>query len=138
VTYAAGIDVGTTFSAAATWRDGRAATVALGDRAATVPSVLFLRDDGIMLGAWPCSTTARSSPRAPAPAAPATRRARRPRCGWPPRTPSTGGAPWARPRAASAPAGDQAVRGLARAGPATVAVGADGEAAAGWPVQIAR
>jgi Hsp70 protein len=49
VTYAAGIDVGTTFSAAATWRDGRAATVALGDRAATVPSVLFLRDDGIML-----------------------------------------------------------------------------------------
>jgi actin-like ATPase involved in cell morphogenesis len=49
VTYAVGIDVGTTFSAAATWRDGRAATVALGDRAPTVPSVLFLRDDGVML-----------------------------------------------------------------------------------------
>jgi hypothetical protein len=49
VSYAAGIDVGTTFSAAATWRDGVATTVALGDRAATVPSVLFLRDDGVML-----------------------------------------------------------------------------------------
>src|SRR5690606_31197665 len=49
VTYAIGIDVGTTFSAAATWRDGRAETVTLGDRAATVPSVLFLRDDGVML-----------------------------------------------------------------------------------------
>ena len=34
--------------------------------------------------------------------------------------------------------GDQAVRGLTRAGPATVAVGADRDAAAGWPVQIAR
>jgi molecular chaperone DnaK len=49
VSYAVGIDVGTTFSAAATWRDGRAATVGLGDRAATVPSVLFLREDGVML-----------------------------------------------------------------------------------------
>jgi actin-like ATPase involved in cell morphogenesis len=49
VTYAAGIDVGTTFSAAATWRDGRATTVVLGDRAATVPSVLFLREDGVVL-----------------------------------------------------------------------------------------
>jgi molecular chaperone DnaK (HSP70) len=49
VSYATGIDIGTTFSAAATWRDGRAATVALGDRAATVPSVLFLREDGVML-----------------------------------------------------------------------------------------
>jgi actin-like ATPase involved in cell morphogenesis len=49
VTYAVGIDVGTTFSAAAIWRDGRVATVGLGDRAATVPSVLFLREDGVML-----------------------------------------------------------------------------------------
>jgi len=49
MSYAVGIDVGTTFSAAATWRDGRAATVGLGDRAATVPSVLFLREDGVML-----------------------------------------------------------------------------------------
>ena len=49
MSYATGIDIGTTFSAAATWRDGRAATVALGDRAATVPSVLFLREDGVML-----------------------------------------------------------------------------------------
>ncbi|HKE76806.1 MAG TPA: Hsp70 family protein [Acidimicrobiales bacterium] len=49
MTYAAGIDVGTTYSAAATWRDGRATTVVLGDRAATVPSVLFLREDGVVL-----------------------------------------------------------------------------------------
>ena len=34
--------------------------------------------------------------------------------------------------------GDQAVRGLTHAGPATVAVGADRDAAAAWPVQIAR
>ena len=42
MTYSVGIDVGTTYSAAATWRDGRATTVVLGDRAATVPSVLSL------------------------------------------------------------------------------------------------
>ncbi len=47
--YTAGIDVGTTFCAAGTWRDGQAATVALGDRAPTVPSVLFLREDGVLL-----------------------------------------------------------------------------------------
>jgi molecular chaperone DnaK len=47
--YALGIDVGTTFTAAAIWRDDRAETVALGDRANAVPSVLFLRDDGVLL-----------------------------------------------------------------------------------------
>ncbi len=49
MSYAVGIDVGTTFSAAAIWRAGTASTVPLGNRAATVPSVLFLRDDGVML-----------------------------------------------------------------------------------------
>ena len=34
--------------------------------------------------------------------------------------------------------GDQHVRALVRAGATTVAVGADGQSAAGWPVQIAR
>ncbi|HEU4426745.1 MAG TPA: Hsp70 family protein, partial [Pilimelia sp.] len=47
--YALGIDIGTTYTAAAAWRDGRAATVPLGDRAHSVPSALFLRDDGVML-----------------------------------------------------------------------------------------
>jgi Tol biopolymer transport system component/actin-like ATPase involved in cell morphogenesis len=49
MTYALGIDVGTTFSAAAIWRDGRAETVPLGNRANAVPSVVFLRDDGTLM-----------------------------------------------------------------------------------------
>jgi molecular chaperone DnaK len=49
MTYGLSIDVGTTFTAAAIWRDGRAKVVPLGDRSNTVPSVLFLRDDGVML-----------------------------------------------------------------------------------------
>jgi molecular chaperone DnaK len=49
MTYALGIDVGTTFTAAATWRGDRAETVALGDHANAVPSVLFLREDGVLL-----------------------------------------------------------------------------------------
>jgi molecular chaperone DnaK len=46
--YVLGVDVGTTFTAAATWRrhDGRAEVVALGERASVIPSVLFLRPDG--------------------------------------------------------------------------------------------
>jgi len=49
MTYSLGIDVGTTFTAAALWRDGRAETVQLGDRSNAVPSVLFLRADGELL-----------------------------------------------------------------------------------------
>jgi actin-like ATPase involved in cell morphogenesis len=49
MTYTLGIDVGTTYTAAAIWRDGRAETVPLGDRAHSVPSALFLRPDGVML-----------------------------------------------------------------------------------------
>lgn len=49
MTYALGIDVGTTFTAGAVWRDGRAEAVSLGSHAVSVPSVLFLRDDGVML-----------------------------------------------------------------------------------------
>ncbi|MEV4509136.1 Hsp70 family protein [Dactylosporangium sp. NPDC049525] len=50
--YALGIDVGTTFTAAATYRDGRASTVPLaesGHGGHTVPSALFLREDGVLL-----------------------------------------------------------------------------------------
>ena len=47
-TYGLGVDLGTTYTAAAAWRDGRAEAVPLGQRAHTVPSVLFLREDGVL------------------------------------------------------------------------------------------
>jgi actin-like ATPase involved in cell morphogenesis len=49
MTYALAIDVGTTFTAAAVWHDGRAEVVPLGNHNNAVPSVLFLRHDGVML-----------------------------------------------------------------------------------------
>jgi molecular chaperone DnaK len=49
VVYALGIDIGTTYTAAAVYRDGQATTVPLGERADSVPSSLFLREDGVML-----------------------------------------------------------------------------------------
>ena len=47
--YALGIDLGTTFTAAATWRDGHAEIVPLGSRGAAIPSVVLLRDDETFL-----------------------------------------------------------------------------------------
>lgn len=47
--YALGIDLGTTFTAAATWRNGHAETASLGSRAAVIPSVVLLRDDETVL-----------------------------------------------------------------------------------------
>ncbi len=44
-----GIDIGTTYSAAAVMRDGRAEILTLGVRAAAVPSLVFLRDDESLL-----------------------------------------------------------------------------------------
>ena len=44
--YALGIDCGTTYSAAAVWRDGRAQICTLGTHAAVVPSVVLARADG--------------------------------------------------------------------------------------------
>jgi actin-like ATPase involved in cell morphogenesis len=49
VAYWLGLDVGTTFSAAAVAADGRVEVVGLGHHAAAVPSVLFLREDGSFL-----------------------------------------------------------------------------------------
>ena len=49
MSYALGIDLGTTFSAAATWRDGRAEIAPIGDRSASIPSVVLLRDDSSFL-----------------------------------------------------------------------------------------
>ncbi|MDP2290263.1 MAG: Hsp70 family protein [Actinomycetota bacterium] len=47
--YALGIDLGTTFTAAALVRGGRAEVVALGNHASTIPSMVFLRDDDTVL-----------------------------------------------------------------------------------------
>lgn len=49
MTYSLGVDLGTTFSAAATWRDGRAEMASLGDRGTSIPSVVLLRDDSSFL-----------------------------------------------------------------------------------------
>jgi len=47
--YALGIDLGTTFTAAATWRNGHAEIVSLGSRNAAIPSVVLLREDETFL-----------------------------------------------------------------------------------------
>ncbi|MBC3190530.1 Hsp70 family protein [Pseudonocardia sp. C8] len=47
--YRLGVDLGTTFTAAAIARDGRVEMVTLGDRSAVVPSVVLLRADGSVL-----------------------------------------------------------------------------------------
>ena len=44
--YALGIDVGTTFTAAATWQAGRATVLPLGRHSDAVPTVVAVRDDG--------------------------------------------------------------------------------------------
>ena len=53
--YALGIDLGTTFTAAATWRGGHAEIVALGSRTAAVPSVVLLREDETFLTGEPAN-----------------------------------------------------------------------------------
>ncbi|MBO3741319.1 Hsp70 family protein [Actinoplanes flavus] len=47
--YALGIDLGTTYTAAAVWRSGHAEIVSLGSRSAAVPSVVLLRADETIL-----------------------------------------------------------------------------------------
>jgi molecular chaperone DnaK len=49
VGYVLGIDLGTTFTAAAVMRDGRAEVVPLGNHAATIPTMVFLREDDTVL-----------------------------------------------------------------------------------------
>jgi molecular chaperone DnaK len=51
MTYELGVDLGTTYTAAAVYRDGRAEIVELGTRTAAIPSVLFVReDDSLLIG----------------------------------------------------------------------------------------
>ena len=47
--YTLGVDLGTTYAAAATSLEGTLEIAELGTRSATVPSVVFLREDGSML-----------------------------------------------------------------------------------------
>ncbi|HEY8217808.1 MAG TPA: Hsp70 family protein [Acidimicrobiia bacterium] len=47
--YALGVDLGTTYTAAATWRDGKGEIATLGSRSAAVPSVVLVRDGDTVL-----------------------------------------------------------------------------------------
>ncbi len=49
--YGLGVDLGTSATCAAVWRDGRAVPVSLGARSPAVPSVVFLCEDGAVLAA---------------------------------------------------------------------------------------
>ena len=65
--YFLGVDLGTTYTAAAILRDGRDATVDLGVRTAAIPSVVFLRDDETILVGEAASRrgASRTGPRRP-------------------------------------------------------------------------
>ena len=60
--YIVGIDLGTTFSAAATSGDGHAEIFSLGRRTPTIPSVLFQREDGALLVGEPAERRSISDP----------------------------------------------------------------------------
>jgi molecular chaperone DnaK len=60
--YALGIDLGTTFTAAAVWRDGRAEISSLGSRSAAIPSVVVLREDETIITGETAHRRALSAP----------------------------------------------------------------------------
>ncbi|HYF45554.1 MAG TPA: Hsp70 family protein, partial [Acidimicrobiales bacterium] len=60
--YALGVDLGTTYTAAATVRDGRSEIANLGNRAAAIPSVVLLRDDEQVLTGEAASRRGLSEP----------------------------------------------------------------------------
>jgi molecular chaperone DnaK len=60
--YTLGIDLGTTFSAAAVWRGGHAEISSLGSRAAAIPSVVLLREDASVLTGDAANRRATSEP----------------------------------------------------------------------------
>jgi len=49
MSYQLGVDIGTTYTAAAVARDGRAEPVQLGNRSPLIPTIVFLRPDGRLL-----------------------------------------------------------------------------------------
>jgi actin-like ATPase involved in cell morphogenesis len=62
MTYCLGIDLGTTYTAAAAERAGVVEALTLGNRTASVPSVVFLRDDGEILVGEAATRRAASDP----------------------------------------------------------------------------
>ncbi|HEY2998625.1 MAG TPA: Hsp70 family protein [Acidimicrobiales bacterium] len=60
--YTLGVDLGTTYTAAAVMRDGRAEVATLGTRALEVPSVVLLREDGVLLIGEPAERRSMSEP----------------------------------------------------------------------------
>ncbi|WP_127504642.1 Hsp70 family protein [Actinoplanes solisilvae] len=60
--YTLGIDLGTTYTAAATWRDGHAEIVSLGSRNAAIPSVVLLREDETFLVGEPANRRGLTEP----------------------------------------------------------------------------
>jgi actin-like ATPase involved in cell morphogenesis len=62
MTYYLGVDIGTTYTAAAVWRDGSVEIASLGNRAPVIPSVVFLRDDGSMLVGEPAARRGAAEP----------------------------------------------------------------------------
>src|SRR4029450_3850930 len=72
--YYLGIDLGTTYTAAAAERGGVVEALTLGNRTASVPSVVFLRDDGEILVGEAATRRAPSDPGRVAPRVQAPRR----------------------------------------------------------------
>lgn len=64
MTYCLGVDLGTTYSAAAVWRQGHVAPAPLGHATSVVPSVLFLTDENEMLVGEAAERRAQSEPAA--------------------------------------------------------------------------
>jgi putative cell wall-binding protein/actin-like ATPase involved in cell morphogenesis len=60
--YVLGVDLGTTYTAAAVGRDGRVELAGLGDRGPTIPSILVLREDGTLLAGDAASRRALEDP----------------------------------------------------------------------------
>jgi actin-like ATPase involved in cell morphogenesis len=60
--YVLGVDLGTTYTAVATYRDGRAQIVSIGTRTAAIPSVVFLRQDQAVLTGEAADRRALSEP----------------------------------------------------------------------------
>lgn len=60
--YLLGVDLGTTYSAAAVWRDGQAQMVELGNRTASIPSVVFLAEDGSIVAGEPANRRGVTAP----------------------------------------------------------------------------
>src|SRR3954447_13787585 len=63
--YRLGIDIGTTYTAAAIVENGQVSIVALGDRAPVVPTVVFLREDDEILTGDAANRRAATGPAPP-------------------------------------------------------------------------